>query len=210
LSSAPNLFHQEEDFWTIAYDGLTVQLPAAKGLSHLAALLREPGREFHVFDLLAMTDLQPSETLSGQVRDTHLLSKRRRGALSEGRAFPDRQAKAAYKQRLDDLRSELEEAERNNDPLCMDNARSEIEFITKELVSAYGGNVHARRQDRDLEKARKAVANRLRTVLSKLQHVHPVLWRHLRVALKTGTFCSYTPERSTIWQVRSTPLNRII
>src|SRR5262249_28527763 len=53
----PNIFRQEEDFWTLGYDGLTVQLPAAKGLYHLATLLREPGREFHVFDLLAMTDL---------------------------------------------------------------------------------------------------------------------------------------------------------
>jgi hypothetical protein len=139
--------------------------------------------------------------MSGQTTDIHLLSKQRRGAFSEGRAFLDRQAKTAYQQRLDDLRSELEEAERNNDPLRMDNARAEIGFITKELVTAYGGNVHARQRDGDLEKARKTVANRLRTTLSKLQHMHPVLWRHLRVALKTGTFCSYNPEQPTSWQV---------
>src|SRR5262245_18571018 len=40
------------DYWTVEHDGAVCRLKDAKGLGYLARLLAEPGREFHVLDLV--------------------------------------------------------------------------------------------------------------------------------------------------------------
>jgi hypothetical protein len=50
-----------------------------------------------------------------------------------------------------------------------------------------------------LERARKAVSNRIRQTLVRIASVHHTLGLHLRNAVHTGTRCSYTPERPTRW-----------
>lgn len=97
------------------------------------------------------------------------------------------------------MRDDLSEAERFNDPGRASKARAETDFITAELAAAYGVRAHARARNEESEKARKTVANRIRTVLTKIKSVHPSLWRHLFTTLKTGTFCSYNPEKPTAW-----------
>jgi hypothetical protein len=51
------------------------------------------------------------------------------------------------------------------------------------------------------ERAGKAVANRIRDVLARVNVAHPSLGRHLRNSVRTGTFCSYQPERPTAWNL---------
>ena len=50
-----------------------------------------------------------------------------------------------------------------------------------------------------VERARKAVTNRIRQTLARITSVHQVLGLHLRNAVHTGTRCTYTPERPTRW-----------
>src|SRR5262249_14586153 len=57
LGSAPaptreNVLRREGDYWTISYEGRALRLKDTKGLRYLAELLRHPGREFHVVDLV--------------------------------------------------------------------------------------------------------------------------------------------------------------
>ena len=51
------------------------------------------------------------------------------------------------------------------------------------------------------ERIRQAVAKNLRTSLTKIAKAHPTLGRHLRGAIKTGLFCSYTPEMPVRWEL---------
>jgi hypothetical protein len=111
----------------------------------------------------------------------------------------DRQAQAAYKQRLAILREELAEAERNHDLGRTARLQQESDFITAQLAGTYGLGGHARETADATERARKAVANRIKESLAKMRKPHPSLWLHLFNALKTGTFCSYTPEKPTVW-----------
>ena len=106
-----------------------------------------------------------------------------------------------YQQRLRDLREELTEAERFNDSGRASALRSEIDFLTTELAAAYGTAAHTRRRNEDTEKVRKTITHRMRTVLTKIKKVHPSLWRHFYASLKTGTFCSYSPEKPTDWDL---------
>ena len=60
LTNAPTLRQREEsvfvrqgDYWTIQYQGQVARLKATRALHCLACLLRHPGREFHVCELIA-------------------------------------------------------------------------------------------------------------------------------------------------------------
>ena len=148
-----------------------------------------------------MTDGVPSEGSGTEQHEIQALQLHPTTEFADARALPDRQARTVYQQRLQILREELAEAKRFNDSGRARTLRIELDFLTAELAAAYGAGTHARRRNEDTEKVRKTVTHRIRTVLTKIKKVHPSLWRHLHVSLKTGTFCSYNPEKLTDWKV---------
>jgi predicted ATPase/class 3 adenylate cyclase len=171
-----NEFRREADVWLLTYEGRSCRLKDAKGLQYLAALLTRQGREVHVFDLVGS------------------------GAAGGGTGEPlDAQAKIAYRQRLSELEAEEAEATEWGDSERADRARVEAQTITAELAAAYGLGGRPRGGTDPTERARKAVANRIRDSLARIDEAHAALGRHLRNSVHTGTFCSYQPERSTIW-----------
>ena len=200
-----NIFRHEGAYWTLAYQGQLCRLKEAKGLHYLATLLRSPGREFHVVDLAALTPPPPAR--SGARHPTTLrpeaLAAQHLRVTGPGDAGAqlDARARAAYTQRLEDLQAVLDEAERFNDPERATTARAEIDFLTAQLATAYGLGRRPRKGADTNEKVRKAVTKCLRTSLARIQQAHLPLWRHLHTALKTGTFCSYTPEPPITWEV---------
>jgi hypothetical protein len=174
-SSGTNEFRREGDVWLLTYDGRTCRLKDAKGLQYLAALLDQPGRDVHVFDLVG----------SGVTAGT--------GAAIDARA------KAEYRQRLSELEAEEAEASSWGDYERATRARAEAEAVTAELATAYGVSGRSRSGTDPTERARKAVTNRIRDSLARIGDANPSLGRHLRNSVHTGTFCSYRPERPTAW-----------
>ena len=61
----------------------------------------------------------------------------------------------------------------------------------------------ARRLDDPAERARRAVTNRIRDALARIETGQSALGRHLRTSIRTGTFCSYQPERTVAWEARA-------
>jgi hypothetical protein len=55
-----SVFRREGDYWTIAYDAAVVRLRDAKGLHYLEPLLRQPGRSFHVAELIRVAASWPA------------------------------------------------------------------------------------------------------------------------------------------------------
>jgi hypothetical protein len=127
-----------------------------------------------------------------------------RGAGSgPGDAGPtlDARAREAYKRRVRDLEEELDEAEGFNDSERAARLHTEIEFLRGELAAAYGLAGRGRRRAGSEEQARKNVTNCIRSSLTRIERALPALGRHLMTAVKTGTFCSYRPERPTPWEL---------
>lgn len=199
------IFRYEGAYWTLTYQNQVCRLKDAKGLHYLAALLRSPGREFHVVDLSALTDFRPPAHFDlswEKFREKQLVAQHLHvSAQSDAGASLDPQAKAAYKRRLEELRDEQEEAQRFNDLGRAAKIQEEIDFLTAELSAAYGLGGRARKSAVPSEKFRQAVTQCLRRTLTQIQRAHPALGRHLRAALKTGAFCSYQPEHPTFWEV---------
>lgn len=195
LQPAANTFRRETDYWTIVYDGKVLRLRDAKGLRYVAHLLQHPGREFHVADLLTMTEGGPTGS------EAKLADGLRASRPQTSDTLPDAQARTEYQRRLRELQDELEEAERFNDTGRAGRAQDEIEHITGELTAAYGFAGKPRMSNEPVEKLRKAVTNRIRDQVGKIRKVHPTLGQHFGNSLKTGTFCAYQPEKPTDWEV---------
>jgi hypothetical protein len=180
-AGAANLFRPEGELWTLAFGGDTVHMPDLKGLHDLARLLASPGQELHCLDLAGAPDGVPAQGHAGEVLDD--------------------EARAAYKQRITELREELELAQAANDGVRAERAREELDAVGDALSSAYGLGGRARRSGDQAERARSAVTWRIRSAISRVDAIHPALGRHLRNSVRTGTFCAYMPEQPVSWQL---------
>ena len=92
------------------------------------------------------------------------------------------------------LEAEIEQARRWNDPERTAHAEGELDALTRELAGALGLGGRDRRAASDSERARASVSKAVRGAVRRLEEQHPELGRHLSLAVRTGTFCSYDPD----------------
>jgi hypothetical protein len=197
-----SLFEQHNDYWTIRYHGHAAFLKDSRGMHCLGLLLRYPGREFHVSELLACLMGEPTPlpavTANRRLRNAA-------AGFSDAGPVLDAQAKAEYKRRLNDLRQELNKAEQFNDPDCASKAQDEMHAIARHLASAIGLAGRDRRTSSEAERARSAVTKRIKRAIRKIGEAIPSLGYHLSARIKAGYFCSYNPhpDRPVAWKFRA-------
>jgi hypothetical protein len=100
-----------------------------------------------------------------------------------------------------ELQQELSEAENNNDHVKANKIQQEYDALLNYLSKSLGLQGKVRHTNNPVEKARTAVTWRIRKAIQKIEQSHPALGKHFAVSVKTGTFCTYNPERPTSWQV---------
>jgi predicted ATPase len=179
-SAAPldQVFRRDGRLWTLSFDGHTVHLPDLKGLHDLARLLAAPGEDLHCLELAGAPGLPP-----------------------QGDAGPllDERARADYRRRMQELGEEADRAETAGDTVRAEAAREELDTLTDAVAAAFGLGGRPRKAGDPAERARSTVTARIRSVVAKIEEAHPALGRHLRNSVRTGTFCSYRPERPAGW-----------
>jgi hypothetical protein len=200
-----NVFRREGEYWTVCYEGSVLRLRDAKGLRHLARLLADPGREFRAVDLEAADgQAAPAARLRSRLRsragrgERGLVARRDLGDAGE---LLDATAKAAYQARLTELEEELEEAEQFNNPARATKARQERDFLVQELARAVGLGGRDRRAASHAERARLNATRAIRAAVANLARANPALGQHLAATIRTGRYCSYTPDPRTpfVW-----------
>jgi pimeloyl-ACP methyl ester carboxylesterase len=176
-------FRREGEYWTLGFAGRVCRVRDAKGLHHLAYLLRQPGVPVPATELVAALDAPGA------------------GVPPLGDAGPalDAHAKAAYRARLEALGEELVEAERFNDSGRASAAREEIEAVTQQLASAVGLGGRDRPTGVAGERARLTVTKRIKDALDRIRRAHPPLGEHLAASVCTGLVCSYEPPSPVRW-----------
>jgi hypothetical protein len=159
------------------------RLKHLRGLTYIDLLLRRPGESIHVFELIDLTSGVAMERGGPRVRDTGDA-----GPITDARAI------AAYRERLRDLRVELEDAEDANDLGRAERAREEMEALLGHLgaSTALGGRERAAASQS--HRARVAVGKSIRIALAKIEAHSAGLGEHLSRAIKTGIVCSYAPD----------------
>jgi hypothetical protein len=165
--------------WELRYHGQRVHLPDAKGLHDLAVLVARPGVDVHVLELTAD-----------------------RTNATDGAAVLDERAKREYRKRLADLDTELDQAEANHDPARRDRVAAERDALLDEMRRATGlGGRDRRLGGSEAERARKAVAARLRDAIGRITKAIPELGAHLDRSVTTGIYCQYRPDVAMRWDV---------
>jgi tetratricopeptide (TPR) repeat protein len=184
------------EYWTLAFADRLIRLRDSKGLRQLALLLREPGREFHVLDLLARIDPAEIDSRASRIDHEELAQLTVRSSLGEdGGTPPDAQARAAYKQRLVELTDELEEAREFHDDERVARIEDEIDLYKRELKTAFGlGGGRSRKAGSAAEQARVNVTKNIGRALDLIEAKHESLGRLMKSTIRTGIFCSYQPD----------------
>jgi hypothetical protein len=182
IAAAPrSVMRRHNGMWEIQYRGGRATVRDLKGLADIALLLSRPGQDVHVLELM--------------------------GAPAFGTAgdeLVDRRALDAYRRRLTELEDDHDEASSHHDDERLVRIDVERERILGELRRVTGPAGRARSfANRPAERARKAVAARVRDAIRKLRSDIPELADHLDAALVTGTYCRYRPEPGTAWHIEA-------
>jgi tetratricopeptide (TPR) repeat protein len=207
-----SVFRHEGEFWTIAHAGTVIRLRDTRGLRYLACLVTHPDQEIHVSDLIAAAQggAGGAWNASWLRRAAPLAAAYLAGAtqamsaavaevlpwtadVTGGGPMLDARAKAAYRQRLEELREEIAEAERYNDGERAGRLSEERDAIAQQLKAALRPGGRDRQMTPYAERARLAVTQGVRSAIRRIQSGHPTLGRHLMAAVKTGYFCAYRP-----------------
>ena len=183
-----SVFHREGEYWSIAFERQIFRLKDAKGLRYLSHLLKDPGREFHVLDMVVLEEGLPPETPSspGEVD--------RAARLGTAGPMLDPEAKAAYRRRLEELEAEIAEAESWRDLERAERAQEEKAFLVQALAGAVGLGGRDRLAASATERARINVTRAIKAALTRIQEHSPALGQHLTRTVRTGIYCSYAPD----------------
>ncbi len=191
------VFRREGEFWTLSYADVTCRFKDSKGFAFIAHLLRHPGQDVHATALVASAggDVDPGEIGREVAQGSYLQVVGVRVGLGDAGELIDARAKAEYKQRLVELREDLEDAEANGHSDRAERVRDEIETLNRELCRAIGIGGRDRRAGSHAERARVNVTRAIGGVIKRIGERNPALAEHLAASIKTGTFCAYRPDR---------------
>ena len=140
MADTADVFRREGDTWCCTFAGQTVRIRDLKGLHYLVRLLADPGRQFHVLELVAHETGMPEANASDDA-----------GAVLDARA------KQAYRRRLTEIEDDIAEATARNDLGRTAQAEAEREFLVRELSRAVGLGGRDRRVSSTVEQARVSV-----------------------------------------------------
>jgi len=175
-------FRHDGDSWSVEYDGQTVRVRDARGMHYLARLLAEPGREFHVLDLVAPEGEHSRE------------ANAMRAALGDAGELLDSKAKEVYRRRLAEIDEDIEHARAVGDAEREAQADAERDFLLRELSRAVGLGGRERRAGSASERARVAATRAMRQAIARINDHHHALGEHLQCTIRTGTYCAYEPD----------------
>jgi hypothetical protein len=166
------------DWWEAAHGGTRARVRASKGLRYVAELLRSPGCERHVLDLV--------DRVEG-VGDVD------RRALGDAGPMLDGPARTAYRHRIEALRSAIDDATLGGRLDEAERLQEEHDTLLAQLASAFGLGGRGRAAASAAERARLNVTRAIRTAVAGLDHALPGAGAALDRRIRTGTYCAYEP-----------------
>ena len=191
------IFYKEGEYWTVGFGRSAVRLTDSRGLAYITYLLRHPGAEFHVLDLIGGIASGRGENQGARLQlnqknlETAAIQV---GSLGDAGEVLDDQAKRAYRRRLSELREQLEEAKALANVRKADQLEGEIDALTRELSRAVGLGGSNRRAASASERARQAVTKTIRTARERIAQSDAALGDFFSRCIKTGNFCCYQPD----------------
>ena len=199
--ASENLFLKEGDYWTLKFgSNQPIRLKDSVGLVYIHHLLQHPGYEFPVLMLVQQTRGAAAvgrTTTAAETRDADLSLDDFSGT---GPSL-DNQALQEYRERIEDLQEDIDEAEQNNNSEAAANAREEQQSLESQISAAFGLRGHPRPVGSPAENARKSVSEAIRRALKNIRTLDSHLGNHLTNSIKTGVYVDYSPESAVDWHL---------
>src|SRR5262249_8510915 len=146
-------------------------LKTSRGMRCLACLLRRPGKECHVLELLVHLPMGPVACSA----DAEAIAAGPAIQTCDLCPMLDPQAKVQYKRRIEELRADLKEAEQFNDPERAAGVRAEMNMILEHVAAAVGLGGRNRPTGSQAERARSAITKRIKDAIERIAAVNPAL-----------------------------------
>lgn len=196
------IFRRDGDTRTVRFGAQTVLVRDLKGFRYIERLLADPGREFHVLDLVAV---EQGSLPTGGVADRAADHGRHDDSVDSGAGLPviDDAARDAYRRRLAEVDEDIDDATRLNDLGRIELAQRDREYLIAELTAAAGLGGRHRTTGGSTERARTSVTRSIRYALERLAEHHVAVAAHLDQTINTGTYCTYAvdPLAPITWDI---------
>ena len=184
----------EDRCWVVSSGDVRCRLPETKGLRYIAELVRNPGVERHVLDLV--------DRVEGVGVDDLAVDRR---ALGDAGELVDAKARSAYRHRIEALRAEIDDA---FDAGAVDRAeklQAELDQLVAHLAQAFGLGGRSRKASSTVERARLNVTRAIRAATARVTEALPDAGPLLDRRLRTGIYCAYEPEETddVRWSVQT-------
>jgi tetratricopeptide (TPR) repeat protein len=162
-----------DGLWLIGMGDLAVPVRSVRGFGYLRELLRHPGVSVSALELVSGGTGTVDQPAVGERLD--------------------RTAVEAYRRRLQEIETDLAEADEWADLGRRDAVLAEREALIAELSAAAGLGGRPRPDGSTQERARVAATKAINLALARISAVDEPLGRHLRESVHTGRQCSYDP-----------------
>lgn len=181
-----------DGWWELVAGDARVRVPSTKGLRYLAELVRGPGIERHVLDLVDRVE----GVAAGGAID--------RRAIGDAGEVLDHTARDAYRRRIEQLQAECDDLVEAGDLDGAEARQAELDQLVAQLAAAFGLGGRQRRASSTVEKARLNVTRAIRTAIRRIEEVLPDGGALLDREVRTGTYCAYEPGAGAVrWIVQS-------
>jgi len=178
IISSRAIFTDDGKFYRVLFKDKEMILEKSAGTETIRILTDHPDRAFSAIELRCLvkgqnTDLIPP-FLTGEI---------------------DHKTLSDAKERLRDIEAELEQSKRWHDFGTVSRLENERNTILEEVHYCQDLKKQNASNNPEMEKARKAVYYNIDRALKSIQTDYPLLEKHLRICIKTGHSCSYSPTR---------------
>lgn len=191
-----NVFLREGEGWTITFQGETVVLRKQKGLTYLAVLLANPGRQYTLEELTTAAGESPPAT--GIEMDGEEGLGKGESALRD--PVLDAHSLRSIQQAREHLQEDLREAIAGRDLERQESLRKEIKMIREYEESASARGRRSRLFPNESSKLQERMRTAIRRSRKRIEENLPALAAHLTTYLHSTGYWSYQPEPPVSWK----------
>lgn len=196
IEPGKRIFKRQGDVWDVSFGGASAFVRHKLGLSYIHILLSRPNRSISSLELQMVVNRTYEDGVSKNAGEVRCL----RGNDAESSEILDHTALRSYKERLDSIKRDLEQAESNRDYGRHEALTKEKEDILEQLRLARGLAGRQRGFPSGEERARKSISEAIRNAIRTLREHHQKLALYLEARVDRGRSCCYRGD-GVEWEV---------
>lgn len=186
-----------ENAWNITYGSRTVSIGRSVNIARLAALLREPGRQFSPEDVVAITEGRTIDHGENRGGDEALQTL----SLGSDQPVMDRRAIQSVRSKMRDLRNQAARLRQAGDEDLAAETEAQIETIERYLKQVTGLHGRPRSFATENQQRYRTIRRSVERAIETIGHHHRPLWDHLSQTIHLDQSFIYSPEPVVFWKV---------